>query len=116
MRRISKKVWVSPHGGHRAAHSDAAGTAQGGHGCHGLGLGSLLPAEKLDGFCHPGVGVLGQKDPAGRPVFQGTGDLLGPRHLFGRLQIGQHRAVSPLSRPSRTGPMLPIPTDFARQK
>ena len=44
--------------------------------------------------------ALGQIDPAGGAVFQGTGDLLGSRHLFGGLQIGEH--LAPLPFPGRS--------------
>ena len=72
------------------------------HGIHGLGCGPLFLAEGLDGFGDPGVGVLRQEDPAGCAVFQGSGDLLGPRHLLRGFQIGQHTGATPLS--GRDGP------------
>ena len=108
MRRISEKSGSVHHGGHRAAHGDHAGSPRAAMLPQSL---SSLSRQKLDGFCHPGVGVLGQKDPAGRPVFRAQVTCLAPVTFWQT----SDQSASPLGR-LEPAPTFPIPTEFARQK
>ena len=68
-----------------------------GHGLHFLDVHPKVLAEVLDRLGDAGVGVLGHKDPQRLGVFQGTGDLLGPRDLVLCCQFGKHEKSTPLS-------------------
>ena len=82
---------------HSGPHGNAAGLTQLGHGLHFLDVHPKVLAEVLDRLGDAGVGVLGHKDPQRLGVFQGTGDLLGPRDLVLCCQFGKHEKSTPLS-------------------